>query len=202
MKIKHLAIVFLVAAGCGGGAAQSGETLLDSIRAYNDGLRWERFNNSAALVAPSKRADFIEERDKAADDLKITDYDMIRIANKGENQAKVQVKYSWYLKSTQSVWETHAIQLWQRHGKDWFLKESHRLRGHEMPGLDEPPDDVDADGGEKFDSDSDATTKAHAAKRAKDRAKGKDSSADDEWGDDKPVGPTAGNPALAGPAAR
>jgi hypothetical protein len=141
MRAWLLAVALLV--GCAT-APNRGENLLESVRTYHEGVRWERFPAAASRVPPAERDDFIEERDRLAEDLKISDYEVVRVTA-GENDAKVQVKYTWYLDSEGSVRHTHAIEGWERRGKVWVIVEERHLRGDEMPGLPGPePEGADA----------------------------------------------------------
>jgi len=119
-------------------AAQRPEPLGDAVRSYNDGVRWERFAVAAVHVPPDQRATFVDEADQRAKDVKITDYDVVKIEPRGEREAKVQVKLSWYKDSEGTLHETHALQTWERKGKGWLMVDEARLRGPEMPGLAEP----------------------------------------------------------------
>jgi len=129
-------VVIVVLAACA--APRSGDTLADSIRAYNDGVRWGRFDNAAIHVPAKQRSQFVDEADQRAKDLRITEYDIIRVEQRGDREAKVQIKLEWYKDSEGTVHETHAVQTWERHGKAWLMVDESRLRGTEMPGLPEP----------------------------------------------------------------
>lgn len=131
-------VLFLTIAACGGLSPKAGETLGDSVRAYNDGVRWERFEVAAVHIPPKQQSQFVDEADERAHDLKITEYDIVRVEQKGDREAHVQIKMSWYKNSEGTVHETHAMQTWERHGKDWLLVDEARFRGTEMPGLPEP----------------------------------------------------------------
>jgi hypothetical protein len=130
------AIWFVVLAGCA--SAKSGDTLADSVRVYNDGVRWERFSVAAKHVPPKERSVFVEHADERAEDLKITDYEVIKVENKGDREATVQVKLSWYRESEGTLRETQSLQTWERHGKTWWMVDEARVKGFEMPGLQEP----------------------------------------------------------------
>jgi len=132
------AILLVVALAACGGIGKQENTLGDSVREYNEGVRWSRFANAAVHIPPAQRAQFVDEWDDRAKDLKITDYDVIKVDQKGSRTAQVQVKMEWYKDSEGKVKETHAVQTWERHGKVWFLVDESRLRGDEMPGLAEP----------------------------------------------------------------
>lgn len=121
--------------GCGAGASES--SLPDTVRQFNEGVRWGRFEVAANAVPPKERAQFVDDMDERANDLKITDYEVVKVAPRGSSEARVQVKLSWYKASEGTVHETHALQTWERHGKAWWIVDATRLRGAEMPGLAE-----------------------------------------------------------------
>jgi hypothetical protein len=143
---QRLAIVILggALAACGA-APRSGETLIDSVRTYHEGIRWSRIPAAASRVPADERDDFISEWNRLADDLRITDYEVIQVAQ-GRRASKVEVKYTWYLDSRGIVHETHAAEDWERHGKVWIRVAEHRVRGEQMPGLAEPSADFAAEG--------------------------------------------------------
>lgn len=136
--MKKLLLGLVLVAACH--SAKGGETLGNSVRAYNDSVRWQKWDNAATFVPPRERSQFIDDADLRAKDLRITDYEVVRVNKKAERVAEVQVKVSWYLDSEGKVHETQATQTWEKHGKAWMLVEEARLRGPEMPGLRERPD--------------------------------------------------------------
>lgn len=135
--------------GCG--APQSTEPLEPAVRVYADGIRWQRFDDSASRLPSERRDDFLDERDRLHEDLRVHHYEIIRVRYGPEGRrARVHVKYSWYLESRGVVHETHAIQRWHRPGDTWVMVGEEYLRGEPMPGIEEP----DADATE---ADADAT---------------------------------------------
>ena len=135
--MRKLLLVTVLVAACGG-AQKRQEELSDAVRSYNDGMRWARWEIAASQIPPKQRAEFVDEMDERGDNLKITDYDVVKVDTNGSKQARVQVKMSWYLDNTGTLKETHAVQTWELQGKVWFMVEETRLRGDEMPGLSEP----------------------------------------------------------------
>jgi len=129
----RMAMLVMVVAGCG--AAPHGQTLMDAVRTYNDGVRWSRFAAAASAVPARQREEFLDEREELAEDLRITDYEVVRVKEKGE-EADVQVKLTWYKDSEGTVRETWAKQAWERHGKAWRIVAEDRVRGADMPGLE------------------------------------------------------------------
>lgn len=118
---------------------KAGETLGESVRSYNEGIRWQRYENAAIHVPAAERAQFVDDADARSKDLKITDYEIVKVEQKSDRIASVQVKVSWYLDSEGKLRETQARQTWERHGKTWLVIDETRVRGTEMPGLREPP---------------------------------------------------------------
>ncbi|MEJ7601935.1 MAG: hypothetical protein WKG01_28830 [Kofleriaceae bacterium] len=131
------AIMFVVLVTACGSARKDQETLSESIRTFNDGVRWERFSIAANQLPPTERSEFVDQMDERATDLKITDYEILRVDAKGPGAARVQVKLSWYKNSEGLLRETHAMQTWERKGKTWLMVDEARVRGAEMPGLPE-----------------------------------------------------------------
>jgi hypothetical protein len=124
----------LVLGGCA--SIPKAEPLMDAVRTYNDGVRWERFTAAAAVVPPRERDAFLDEREELAEDLRITDYEVVRVSDKGGEAADVQVKLTWYKDSVGTVRETWARQRWERQGKSWRITGERQVRGDDMPGLD------------------------------------------------------------------
>lgn len=156
MRAALISPLFVLVAGCGAPAASHSEGLSETITAYNDSVRWERFETAAAAIPPRERTQFVDDMDERAHEVKITEYDIVRVDPHGEREAKVQIKMSWYKNSEGTVHETYAMQTWEQRGKAWLMVEETRVRGAEMPGLAEP---VTAKGSDAIDS------QAHARSR-------------------------------------
>jgi hypothetical protein len=131
--MKHVVFALLLAS-CSAGLRDP-DTLSESIRSFNDGIRWERFSVSAVRVPPLERSQFVEDMDQRASDLKITDYEIVRVDSRGKDAARVHLKLSWYRTSEGTLRETHAVQTWERQGKTWMMVAEGHLRGADMPGL-------------------------------------------------------------------
>lgn len=134
---RRVVILALVALAACGAARKDAETLPDSIRNYNEGVRWGRYAMAASSIPVRDRGDWVDEMDAREKDLKITDMEIVRVDQQSARAAKVQVKVSWYLESEGTLRETHELQQWERHGKEWWRVDATRLRGDPMPGLTE-----------------------------------------------------------------
>ncbi len=161
-----IVICATILVGCGG-AQKRGEELMTSVTTYNDGVRWRRFAAAATQVPLAEREDFVDQRDDLADDLQISDWEIVKIKALGERRARVQVEYTWFLDSVGTVHETQAEQRWERHGDAWLIVEERFKKGEPMPGLaDPPPDATDADP----ETDADPATDADGDEAAERRA--------------------------------
>ena len=145
--MKALLFVMLLAA-CGARQKET-ENLADSIRSFNEGIRWQRFEVAATSLPPRERSSFVESMDERTKELRITDYEIVRVDRASDKEAKVHVKVSWYRDDEGKLKETHAMQVWQRRGKAWMMVDQTRYRGDEMPGLenrvrDDEPDSEDS----------------------------------------------------------
>jgi hypothetical protein len=151
MTLCRLLVALAVAATAACGAApKSSETLMDSVRGYHDGLRWQRYPTAASMIPPAERDLFLDERDEIADDLRISEYEIMRVSfDDGQDRAVLRVRYTWHRDSEGIVHDTTAEQNWERHGKRWLLVEEERVRGEPMPGVPEPAEEPEdgADGG-------------------------------------------------------
>jgi hypothetical protein len=132
----------LALAACGAGPQR--DLLMESVTTYNEGVRWERFSAAAAAVPPAEREAFLDEREELAEDLRITDYEVVRVTTKGDH-ADIQVKLTWFLDSRGSVHDTWIRQRWERRGRSWRVVDERRVRGEAMPGLAEQTDDEAAE---------------------------------------------------------
>lgn len=136
-RLFMLGVLVFVACGA---TQQNTDTLADSIRSFNDQVRWGRYTVAAAKIPAAERSQFIEEMDQRERDVKISDYEIVNVDASGPKEAKVHLKVSWYRSSEEILRETHSLQTWERRGKLWFMVQEARTRGAEMPGLPEPLD--------------------------------------------------------------
>jgi hypothetical protein len=124
------------------------ENLLETSQRFQEGLRWQRFEDAAALVPPEQRESFLDEHDKLSKELRIDDYEVIRVHfATSHDEAMVQVKYTWHLDREGLVKETVTDQRWRRHGNAWWMEEEIVKRGDAMPGVHGRASGVNASSG-------------------------------------------------------
>jgi len=139
-KLMLIVALGLVAPACVSRADRA-ENFMVSMRGYNDGVRWQRFANAASAVPAAERDDFLDERADLEKELRIDDWELLRVHYEGAQlqRAEVRVRYTWHLDRVGTVNETTTVQSWERRGKHWVIAEEVRATGPEMPGVSEPP---------------------------------------------------------------
>jgi hypothetical protein len=129
----RLVALVLLACACGGGQKQN-EDLINNIRAYQEGLRWRRYEQAADYVAPDERSQFLDRRDEIDKDLRIDDYEVVRVTlAEGHEEALVQIRFTWHLDNVGTVHETVVEEKWKKEKPVWRIVDTKHKRGEEMP---------------------------------------------------------------------
>ncbi len=146
MKTLVAAMCMLLLVGCASRQKQT-ENLLETSVRFQEGLRWSRWEDAASHVPPEEREAFLDEHDELGEDLRIDDYEVIRVHFKDSHEeAMVQVKYTWHLDGEGIVKETVTDQRWELHGSAWWMEEEVHKRGDDMPGIGPKDKDGGKDG--------------------------------------------------------
>jgi hypothetical protein len=135
MKLLTSIVLIGIASGCGAAQRNGEDSLGEALRSYNEGVRWQRYAIAATRVPVKERSKFVEEMDRRSEEMRITDYEVVRVDARGPREARVHVKWGWYRDDEQVLRQTHATQTWERHGKTWLMVDEAKLRGADMPGL-------------------------------------------------------------------
>jgi hypothetical protein len=140
LRMVALLLVAAVSLPACATASKRRSDFLDELRAYNDGVRWQNPSEASRFIPKGEREEFLQERAELEDDLRIGDYEVVRVRWKeGNDEAEVHVKYTWHLDSRGIVHKTTTRQDWKKvDGSDWVMVEERRLRGDPMPGVAEP----------------------------------------------------------------
>jgi hypothetical protein len=135
-----VALLGVCASACAGSPKRA-SLLIDDVRGYNDGIRWQNQAQAAVRIPPAEREPFFDEREEVEEDLRISDYELTRMHTSSRGQrALVHVKWTWHLDSRGVVHTTTTAQKWRLYGKRWLMIDEKRLRGEPMPGMAEPPE--------------------------------------------------------------
>ena len=106
------------------------------VRAFQEGLRWRKYDMAADYVPARERERFLDAHDDVDTDLRIDDYEVMRVKlEDSQSKAQVRVKYTWHLDSVGSVHDTVVEESWEKQGKIWRIVGSEHRRGEEMPRL-------------------------------------------------------------------
>ena len=82
-------VVLVVLASCGGALGPTAtESLTDSVRIYNDGIRWQRWDNAANFLPPKDRGKWVDDEDAAREGSE--DHRLRRRAGRSEGRASGQ----------------------------------------------------------------------------------------------------------------
>lgn len=129
--MRVMALVLLCACGAG---QKANEDLINNIRSYEEGLRWRRYEQAADFVPPEERASFLDRREAIDKDLRIDDYEVVRVTlAEGHEEAVAQVRYTWHLDTVGTVHETVMECRWKKEKPGWRIVDSKHKRGEEMP---------------------------------------------------------------------
>ncbi|MSP59185.1 MAG: hypothetical protein EXR72_02390 [Myxococcales bacterium] len=120
-------------------AANERETLLGSVRLYNDAVRWNQIDAAANHVDAAGRQRFIDRRSMLDGELEVSDYEIQRIDLDGKHEhAEVQVDVAWSLARRGILQKTLVAQSWERKGGAWMVVKETRLRGAPLTVYEEP----------------------------------------------------------------
>jgi hypothetical protein len=159
MRIWILVALPMMLMACGGSAKRSHDLQYD-VRAFNEGVRWVKLPQAAIRILPSQREAFLDKREALEEELRIDDFEIMRLKMEGKGQefANVQIKWTWHMDRQGIVRKTTSRQKWRRYGSRWIMFSEVHVRGHEMPGID-PKKDSDEENeksGEKSNDFDDA----------------------------------------------
>ena len=110
-------------------STNAGETLQESVSAYNQNLRWKRFNNASRFVPAESRAKFLERYLTAEDDLHIQSMEVRNVTSytkDGNRVADVVLVAEAYLLPSTVVEKMTIVQRWAHVDGAWLLEESSR----------------------------------------------------------------------------
>jgi hypothetical protein len=97
------------------------ESLIDDVRAFQEGLRWRKYDLAADYVPARVRERFLDAREEVDADLRIDDYEVERVKLADGDRAEVRVRYTWHLDSVGMVHVAVVDEDWERQGKVWRI---------------------------------------------------------------------------------
>jgi hypothetical protein len=135
MTLTRAMVLVLAVTGCGATTTNRVDELDADLRVFHEGLRWRRYDDAAEHVPPLVRARFLDAHEDLDGDLRIDDYEVVRVTwtGAGKDHARVRVRYTWHLDSVGRVHETTVDQSWERQVKIWRIVASAHHKGEVMP---------------------------------------------------------------------
>jgi hypothetical protein len=120
-------------AALGGCAGNNKAALVEALRTYNDGVRWQRSAEVAAYLDAKLRAGFIRNMGRRQD-VQVSDCRIRNVQLKGDSRAFALVSIDWYSLRTARAYQTLMLQSWQRDddGK-WRVSAQRWVRGPTFP---------------------------------------------------------------------
>jgi hypothetical protein len=115
------------------------ETLMREARAFNDDVRWARYEQLHLSLPPEEAQLFSARAAALGDDLVVADYEVTAITfTPGSEAATVMVKFDWYSKRATSLHSSTLEQRWEYQAGRWLVTKQRRLRGERFPLVTEP----------------------------------------------------------------
>lgn len=123
------------AVGLGCGPRDRGLDLKDSVRTYNQHLRWNRFEAASGFIAIEQRAQWLASRTSSAAGLHITNIQVVRLQKPDLEQKTVEVlvSLSWYRMPETRVQQAVYAQVWQEFEGRWRIIDEHEVKNAETP---------------------------------------------------------------------
>mgnify|MGYP006151331193 CR=1 FL=1 len=113
--------------------------LRDTVRVFNQQIRWGQWPSAASHVDMKARSEWLATRLAAAQNLKMSDVRLVRVSSDGprSTEATVIVTLSWYRISDMKVKNSHWVQTWSHTGHGWKLtKEKRQIAAPKPPPKD------------------------------------------------------------------
>jgi len=100
------------------------DVFVTSINDYNNSLRWKRFEGASAYLPPDLRADFLEDIEKDAENLNITDFEIKDIKiDQASGTAVIKVRLAWYKNNEGVEKKGFVTERWVLKDKNWVMME-------------------------------------------------------------------------------
>ena len=117
--------------------------LRDTLRSFNQQVRWGLWPGAARHVDQKMRRDWLESRLAAAQGLKMTDVRLVNVSSDGprSREAKAVVTLTWYRTADMKVYQSHWLQTWEHTRNGWRLMKEDRQLKESVPIKKKPKAD-------------------------------------------------------------
>jgi hypothetical protein len=125
MKTKLIATLLVLAAACTPNSEETRGALEQSVTAFQNGLRWQRCEQTSALLDQPLRAEFVDACENLSGRLGIEDMRVMRIeVDAAAGTAEVDVRVTYYLLPDNTLAKATTHLLWKKTGELWLLQKA------------------------------------------------------------------------------
>jgi hypothetical protein len=146
---RALVLAGLIAlAACFSASQRREETLTREARAFNDDLRWARWEAVSSAMPRDEATAFLARVAALEDELVLADYEVTSLTfAPGSNAAAVVARIEWYYNRDPRLHHTVVEQAWEyQHGR-WLVTKLRRARGDRFGLVTEPVKPAPGDAG-------------------------------------------------------
>ena len=124
--------------GCAGSIMSPTRGLRESVMAFNDHLRWNRYRQAAEAIPNRYRETWIQRQEQAAKTLRITEYE-VRPVNGIQEHAWVDVDVAFHRTSDFTVHNVRRRQEWRVIEGQWMIVSEREVPREREPEPREMP---------------------------------------------------------------
>jgi hypothetical protein len=134
LALAAFALAVIGLFGCQPQGKAAGESFLDEVRAFNDGVRWDRRDEVLDRLPAKARKDYLDQEEETADDLHIDDWELDRADfNGGKGSAEVRLHYMWHREREMIMNTTYVTEQWKRQDGRWVMSGVSTRKGSPLP---------------------------------------------------------------------
>jgi len=124
--------------GCASTGMSPGKGLRETVVAFNEDVRWQRYRYASSAIPERYRETWIQRQEAAGKALKITEYEVNPIQFTPDG-AQVNVDISFHGIRDMVVRKVRRKQEWKRIGRAWFIVSDREIPREDAPTPDRMP---------------------------------------------------------------
>jgi hypothetical protein len=138
MTVRGLILLCLLSGCVNPHTTDPKEILRDSVRSFNDALRWQNFSEAISYLPPERRQRFLDHANNLRDEVEISDYEITSSQPKGPERVEIRVQMQWQSKRSGLLRKIELTELWQKGPGDWVVIDLRQRGVERLPLLDVP----------------------------------------------------------------
>jgi hypothetical protein len=125
MRRQFLFVIVLGLAACAPTGEEARGVLEQTVTAFQNGLRWQRCDQTAAMLDQPLRARFADTCEGLSGRLGIEDMRVLQVnLDEAAGTAEVEVRITYYLLPDNTLGKATAHLSWKRVGEVWLLQKA------------------------------------------------------------------------------